>query len=46
MASRSRTFGMTFWVAVTLVVIGGYIVGKDAALRDNARDQVSRSTTE
>jgi hypothetical protein len=27
-----------WWVALLLVVIAGYSVGKDLALRDNARD--------
>ena len=27
-----------WWVALVLVIIAGYSVGKDAALRDNARD--------
>ena len=27
-------------VAMVLVVFGGYLIGKDMALRDNARDRV------
>ena len=27
-----------FWIALPIVLFFGYIVGKDMALRDNARD--------
>ena len=34
--------GRNRWmVALVLVVIAGYVVGKDRALRDNARDAAS-----
>lgn len=28
----------SWWVALVLVLVAGYSVGKDVALRDNARD--------
>ncbi len=38
-ASRKSWVALAFGVLVILAVIGGYIMGKDMALRDNARDQ-------
>jgi hypothetical protein len=31
-----------WWIALVILVAMGYSVGKDMALRDNARDQIKR----
>lgn len=33
--------GGFFWIALPIVIAGGYTLGKDRALRDNARDQLN-----
>jgi len=33
--------GGFFWVALPVILAGGYTLGKDRALRDNARDAQS-----
>lgn len=36
-----RIGGGFFWIALPIVIAGGYTFGKDRALRDNARDQLN-----
>ncbi len=34
-----------WWVALVLVVVVGYSIGKDLALRDNARDRPAQAVS-
>ena len=44
MTTRTAALGIVAFVMFILVAVwGGYNIGKDAALRDNTRDQILRT---